>query len=139
MGDTHKRINFWENPQGNVALGFDEGPDFDCPIIDPNDPTWCDANSEGQYYPVKCNCHAYYRCEIHSNNDFTPKPCIYKCVPHDLVFDPNTKSCVKEDSAPPGICYNTPPRTTPIVPTPTTKPTEPPTTSTDPPTDPPTT
>ena len=52
--DTHKRINFWENPQGNVALGFDEGPDFDCPIIDPNDPTWCDANSEGQYYPVKC-------------------------------------------------------------------------------------
>ena len=52
--DTHQRINFWENPQGNVALGFDEGPDFDCPIIDPNDPTWCDANSEGQYYPVKC-------------------------------------------------------------------------------------
>merc|ERR1711963_816387 len=131
--ETNYLINYFENPQGHNLRAYD------CPVIDPNDPQWCPADSNGQYYPVDCNCHAYYRCEVHSATDFTPKPCIYKCVPHDLVFDPNTKSCVKEDSAPPGICYNTPPRTTPLVPTTTTQPTEPPTTSTDPPTDPPTT
>merc|ERR1711956_91825 len=58
-------------------------------------------------------------------------PCIYKCKPVDLVFDPNTKSCTKEDQAPPGTCYTTPPITTPIVPTdPPTEPITPTTTPT---------
>merc|ERR1719433_1522171 len=73
-------------------------------------------------------------------------PCIYKCWPYDLVYDPNTKSCVKEDQAPPGTCFTTStkppvsttpmtdptdPITTPTIPTdPTTIPTEPTTTTT---------
>ena len=68
-------------------------------------------------------------------------PCVYKCKPFDLVFDPNTKSCVKEDQAPPGTCYTTStrpptgttptkPPTTPKPTTPTTKPTVPTTMST---------
>merc|ERR1711944_80327 len=100
--ETNYLINYLENPQGHNLRAYD------CPVVDPNDPQWCPADSNGQYYPVDCNCHAYYRCEIHSATDFTPKPCIYKCLPHDFVFDPNTKSCVREDEAPPGICYNTP-------------------------------
>ena len=47
--DTHQRINFFENPKGKVAI------DFDCPIIDPNNPQWCPSDSNGEYYPVKCN------------------------------------------------------------------------------------
>ena len=49
-------------------------------------------------------------------------PCIYKCKPFDLVYNPDNKSCSKEDQAPPGICYTTP--TTPN-PEPTTTQTEP--------------
>lgn len=65
-------------------------------------------------------------------------PCPYKCKPYDLVFDPNTQVCAKEDQAPPGTCFDTPsspsptspspsptepittPNTTPTTPTPTT-------------------
>merc|ERR1712141_603894 len=59
---------------------------------------------------------------------------------HDLVFDPNTKSCVKEDAAPPGTCFDTstlPPTAT--TPTTTTTPTTMPTTTTTPTTMPTTT
>ena len=47
--ETHQRINIFENPKEKVAI------DFDCPIIDPNNPQWCPSDSNGEYYPVKCN------------------------------------------------------------------------------------
>jgi len=93
--------------------------DYDCPVIDPYDPTWC-SNGPG-FYPVPCNCHAYYRCFVMDIN-MPLIPCIYKCKPVDLVFDPNTKSCTKEDQAPPGTCYTTPTTEDPNT-TPTPKPT----------------
>merc|ERR1719266_2922024 len=115
--------------------------DFDCPVIDPADSdTWCINGPD--FYPVPCNCHAYYRCfQMELNQPLVP--CVYKCKPFDLVFDPNTKSCVKEDQAPPGTCYTTstrPPDTTPTpeptTPAPTTtttpEPTPAPTTTTTP-------
>jgi hypothetical protein len=99
--------------------------DFDCPVIDPVDSeTWCVNGAD--FYPVPCNCHAYYRCfTMEAGKPMVP--CVYKCKPFDLVFDPNTKSCVKEDQAPPGTCYTTstrpPTGTTPTKPPTTPKPT----------------
>ena len=58
--DTHQRINFFENPEGNVAI------DFDCPIIDPNNPQWCPSDSNGEYYPVKCNLFISLIRELHN-------------------------------------------------------------------------
>ena len=45
-------INYFENPDG-------ENIDFDCPVIDPNDPEWCPENSNGEYYRVECKIHFY--------------------------------------------------------------------------------
>ena len=117
----------------NPQAGALREQDIDCPIIDPYDPTWCPSE---EYFPIKCNCHAYYRCfTLIPGKPLVP--CIYKCWPYDLVFDPNTKSCVKEPQAPPGTCYatnvthsTTPKPTQPTQPTtlptvPTTKPTVP--------------
>ncbi len=32
------------------------------------------------------------------------RPCIIKCDPYDLIYDPNTYNCVYPDEAPPGMC-----------------------------------
>merc|ERR1711963_3550 len=114
--ETHHLITYVDNPEGHLAL------DFDCPVIDPTDTaTWCPQGID--YYPVPCNCHAYYRCFTQNNGEV--RPCIYKCKPYDLVYDPNTKSCVNYDQAPPGTCFTT--STRPTEPTATPKPTPSPT------------
>ncbi len=61
------------------------------------------------------------------------RPCIYKCEPYELIFDPNTGSCEYPDQAPPGLCVDTPePTFTPPATDDTT--TEKPTTTTEEPT-----
>merc|ERR1712227_801964 len=101
--ETHHLITYVDNPEGQAAI------DFDCPVIDPTDTaTWCPQGID--YYPVPCNCHAYYRCFTQDNGEV--RPCIYKCKPYDLVYDPNTKSCVNYDQAPPGTCFTTSTRPT---------------------------
>ena len=45
--ETNFLINYFENPDGKNI-------DFDCPVIDPNDPEWCPGNSNGEYYRVNC-------------------------------------------------------------------------------------
>jgi hypothetical protein len=104
----------------------------ECPQINT---TWC-TKPESDFYPMPCNCHAYFRC-VQLTATGPLLPCIYWCNPCDLVFDPNTKVCVFEPEAPPGTCFSTPtkPPTTPepTTPEPTTpEPTtpEPTTTST---------
>ena len=48
--ETNFLINYFENPDGKNI-------DFDCPVIDPNDPEWCPENSDGEYYRVNCKNH----------------------------------------------------------------------------------
>ena len=50
--ETNFLINYFENPDGKNI-------DFDCPVIDPNDPEWCPENSNGEYYRVECKIHFY--------------------------------------------------------------------------------
>merc|ERR1712212_1411198 len=53
------------------------------------------------------------------------------CNPISLIFNPLTEVCEKEETAPPGLCQDTP-RPTPTsspTPSPTASPTPPPTTS----------
>ena len=45
--ETNYLINYFENPDVDKI-------DFDCPVIDPNDPEWCPENSNGEYYRVNC-------------------------------------------------------------------------------------
>ena len=52
VAETNFLINYFENPDG-------ENIDFDCPVIDPNDPEWCPENSNGEYYRVECKIHFY--------------------------------------------------------------------------------
>ena len=47
VAETNFLINYFENPDGQKI-------DFDCPVIDPNDPDWCPENSNGNYYRVAC-------------------------------------------------------------------------------------
>jgi len=49
------------------------------------------------------------------------RPCIEKCDPYSLIFNPNTGGCVYDSMAPPGVCQDTPPPppTGPTEPTPT--------------------
>merc|ERR1712223_1250334 len=115
----------------------------DCGVIDP---AWC--KGQGQNYPIPCNCHAYFTCNV-LDQTATLKPCPHWCEPRSLVFDSNTQVCVKYDQAPPGICFDTPSTIDPTEPTtepaPTTTPepttTAEPTTTPEPtsPTEPPTT
>ena len=48
--ETNYLINYFENPDV-------EKIDFDCPVIDPNDPEWCPENSNGEYYRVNCKIY----------------------------------------------------------------------------------
>ena len=57
------------------------------------------------------NCHAYVRC-VPTETPGYYRPCIYKCEPYTLIFDPNTGSCEYPNQAPPGLCVDTPLSTT---------------------------
>ena len=58
ISETNFLINYFENPDG-------ENIDFDCPVIDPNDPEWCPENSNGEYYRVECKIH-FFKNQIYS-------------------------------------------------------------------------
>ena len=47
VAETNFLINYFENPDGQKI-------DFDCPVIDPNDPDWCPDGSHGNYYRLAC-------------------------------------------------------------------------------------
>merc|ERR1712218_55215 len=57
----------------------------DCGVIDP---AWC--KGQGQNYPIPCNCHAYFTCNV-LDQTATLKPCPHWCEPRSLVFDSNTQ------------------------------------------------
>jgi len=105
----------------------------ECGVIDP---AWCKA--EGQNYPIPCNCHAYFTCNI-LDSTLELKPCPHWCEPRGLVFDSNTQVCVKFDIAPPGICYDTPSTSPEPVSSTTPEPTTPEPTTAEPTTPEPTT
>merc|ERR1711872_456661 len=91
-------------------------------------PTDDDCTENQEYHPWPCDCHKYYQCVfvvLHEHN----------CDPISLIFNPLTEVCEKEETAPPGLCQDTP-RPTPTSsptsspkPSPTASPTPSPTTT----------
>ena len=51
--ETNYLVNYFENPDVDKI-------DFDCPVIDPNDPEWCPENSNGEYYRVNCKILIFF-------------------------------------------------------------------------------
>merc|ERR1711872_634041 len=98
-------------------------------------PTDDDCTENQEYHPWPCDCHKYYQCVfgvLHEHN----------CDPISLIFNPLTEVCEKEETAPPGLCQDTPrptptssptssPKPSPTTPTPfpTSAPTSSPTTT----------
>jgi len=99
--------------------------------IDCTPPTNADCRGDQEYHPWPCDCHKYYQCV---NGELIE----HDCVPYSLIFNPLTENCELEETAPPGLCQDTPTTakgdtTTPIATTPepatTEKPTPAPTTT----------
>ena len=65
VAETNFLINYFENPDGQKI-------DFDCPVIDPNDPVWCPENSNGEYYRVACK-HTFLKITMNLNIFSSPK------------------------------------------------------------------
>merc|ERR1711872_997151 len=83
-------------------------------------PTDDDCTENQEYHPWPCDCHKYYQCVFGVLHD-------HYCNPISLIFNPLTEVCEKEETAPPGLCQDTP-RPTPT-PSPTASPTPSPTTT----------
>merc|ERR1712212_236332 len=91
-------------------------------------PTDDDCTENQEYHPWPCDCHKYYQCVFGVLHE-------HYCNPISLIFNPLTEVCEKEETAPPGLCQDTP-RPTPTSsptsspkPSPTASPTPPPTTT----------
>merc|ERR1712198_461466 len=91
-------------------------------------PTDDDCTENQEYHPWPCDCHKYYQCVFGVLHE-------HYCNPISLIFNPLTEVCEKEETAPPGLCQDTP-RPTPTssptsspTPSPTASPTPSPTTS----------
>merc|ERR1712212_740717 len=91
-------------------------------------PTDDDCTENQEYHPWPCDCHKYYQCVFGVLHE-------HYCNPISLIFNPLTEVCEKEETAPPGLCQDTP-RPTPTssptsspTPSPTTTPTPSPTTT----------
>merc|ERR1712212_1110647 len=91
-------------------------------------PTDDDCTENQEYHPWPCDCHKYYQCVFGVLHE-------HYCNPISLIFNPLTEVCEKEETAPPGLCQDTP-RPTPTSsptsspkPSPTTTPTPSPTTT----------
>merc|ERR1711872_465207 len=92
-------------------------------------PTDDDCTENQEYHPWPCDCHKYYQCVFGVLHE-------HYCNPISLIFNPLTEVCEKEETAPPGLCQDTPrptptssPTSSPTPPTPTTSYTPLPTTS----------
>merc|ERR1711872_266371 len=83
-------------------------------------PTDDDCTENQEYHPWPCDCHKYYQCVFGVLHE-------HYCNPISLIFNPLTEVCEKEETAPPGLCQDTP-RPTPTS-SPTTTPTPSPTTT----------
>merc|ERR1712042_414945 len=106
-------------------------------------PTDDDCTENQEYHPWPCDCHKYYQCVFGVLHE-------HYCNPISLIFNPLTEVCEKEETAPPGLCQDTPrptptssptssPKPSPTAsptPSPTTAPTPSPTTTSSPPTTP---
>merc|ERR1712212_1301655 len=79
-------------------------------------PTDDDCTENQEYHPWPCDCHKYYQCVFGVLHE-------HYCNPISLIFNPLTEVCEKEETAPPGLCQDTP------RPTPTSSPTASPTPS----------
>merc|ERR1712198_413541 len=91
-------------------------------------PTDDDCTENQEYHPWPCDCHKYYQCVFGVLHE-------HYCNPISLIFNPLTEVCEKEETAPPGLCQDTP-RPTPTSsptsspkPSPTASPTPSPTTT----------
>merc|ERR1711872_1042314 len=73
-------------------------------------PTDDDCTENQEYHPWPCDCHKYYQCVFGVLHE-------HYCNPISLIFNPLTEVCEKEETAPPGLCQDTP------RPTPTSSPT----------------
>merc|ERR1712168_342362 len=77
------------------------------PVVD-------DCRGDLHMHPYPCDCHKYFQCT--GDGLFT-----YDCNPHYLIFNPLTEVCEYPESAPPGLCQDTPDGpTTTTTPKPTT-------------------
>merc|ERR1711872_266004 len=98
-------------------------------------PTDDDCTENQEYHPWPCDCHKYYQCVFGVLHE-------HYCNPISLIFNPLTEVCEKEETAPPGLCQDTPrptptssptssPKPSPTTPTPfpTSAPTSSPTTT----------
>merc|ERR1712168_1566828 len=83
------------------------GRDCSPPVVD-------DCRGDLHMHPYPCDCHRYFQCT--GDGLFT-----YDCNPHYLIFNPLTEVCEYPESAPPGLCQDTPDgSTTTTTPKPTT-------------------
>jgi len=79
-------------------------------------PEIADCRGDTNYHPYPCDCHKYFQCV---NNQLYS----YDCDPKFLIFNPLTEQCEYAESAPPGLCQDTPDGSTTMPPTTTTIPT----------------
>jgi len=83
------------------------GRDCSPPVVE-------DCRGDLHMHPYPCDCHKYFQCT--GDGLFT-----YDCNPHYLIFNPLTEVCEYPESAPPGLCQDTPDgSTTTTTPKPTT-------------------
>merc|ERR1711962_1417054 len=88
------------------------GRDCSPPVVE-------DCRGDLHMHPYPCDCHKYFQCT--GDGLFT-----YDCNPHYLIFNPLTEVCEYPESAPPGLCQDTPDgstTTTTLKPTTTNAPT----------------
>jgi len=90
--------------------------------IDCSPPTVEDCKGNANYHPYPCDCHKYFQCVNGALE-------VHECIPIALIFNPLTENCEYENTAPPGLCVDTPdpassttsgPTTATPTPTPTT-------------------